>query len=113
MLFRANKEAEACELMFSICGTPKEDNMPGCTKMRNYPSLVKSNNQTRKLKEYLKRCLNKQHLISNLKDEKNPEAGLTEHWFDLIDKMLLLDPAKRLTGAQALKHPFFTDPSLE
>ena len=87
--------------------------MPGCTKMRNYPSLVKSNNQTRKLKEYLKRCLNKQHLISNLKDEKNPEAGLTEHWFDLIDKMLLLDPAKRLTGAQALKHPFFTDPSLE
>ena len=37
VLFRANQEAQACELMFSICGSPNEENMPGCTKHKiNY-----------------------------------------------------------------------------
>ena len=37
---------------------------------------------------------------------------MTEHWFDIIDKMLCLDPNKRLSASQALQHPFFTDPNL-
>ena len=53
VLFQAKQEAEACELMFSICGTPKEDNMPGSTKMRNYQQMVRDFNQKRKVKEHL------------------------------------------------------------
>ena len=53
VLFQAKQEQEACELMFSICGSPNEHNMPGCTKMRLYPSLVRDFNQKRKLKEHL------------------------------------------------------------
>ena len=41
VLFRAGQEAEACNLMFSICGTPTNDNMPGCIYQRCYSSMVK------------------------------------------------------------------------
>ena len=57
--------------------------------------------------------LNKNHLVSNIKEGMKVEEGLTEHWFDLIDKMLCYDPQMRLSASQALLHPFFTDPSLE
>ena len=74
--------------------------------------MVRDKSQTRKLKDHVKKFLNKNHLIGDL-NGKSPEEALTEHWFDLIDQMLLLDPQKRLTASKALKHPFFTEKSLE
>ena len=41
VLFRAGQEAEACQLMFSILGTPTEQNMPNCTKQKYYTSMVR------------------------------------------------------------------------
>ena len=40
VLFRAGQEAEACNQIFSICGSPTEETMPGCTKLRHYQQLV-------------------------------------------------------------------------
>ena len=72
VLFRANQEPQACEVMFGICGAPKEENMPGCTKMRFYPSMVRDKSQTRKLKDHIKKSLSKNHLIGEL-NGRSPE----------------------------------------
>ena len=86
--------------------------MPGCTKLRNYFNMVREHGQVRKLKEHLNAQLLKNHLVAGIPDGKNVAETLSEHWFDLIDKMLTLDPKKRLSAEQALQHPFFTDTSL-
>jgi len=86
--------------------------MPGCSKQRNYFSLVNDFNQPRKIKEHLKSLLAKNHLLAGIEDGKGVDEVLSEHWFDLIDQMLCLDPNKRLKASQALAHPFFTDESL-
>ena len=76
--------------------------MPGCVKMRNYFSLVRDQNQPRVLKEHIKSLLMKNHLVTCIQDGMSVEETLTEHWFDIIDKMLSLDPNKRLSASQAL-----------
>ena len=99
VLFRAGQESEACNLMFSICGAPNELTMPGCTKMRNYFSLVREVNQPRVLKEHIKSLLIKNHLVTGIVDGASVEDTLTSQWFDLIDRMLSLDPKGRLSAA--------------
>lgn len=37
----------------------------------------------------------------------------TVHFADLLDKMLALDPEKRLTAEDALKHHFVEDPKAQ
>lgn len=49
---------------------------------------------------YLCVVLHQRYLTSNNKDH--------EQLFDLIEKMLDYDPAKRLTLDQCLQHPFFS-----
>jgi len=37
------------------------------------------------------------------------EVRQLNHFHDLLDRCLNLNPEKRITPAEALKHPFFTD----
>ena len=72
--------------------------MPGCTRLRNYQALVRDHGCHRRLKEHMRSQLTKNHLVNGIKDGASVDETLTAHWFDLIDKMLILDPSKRLTA---------------
>ena len=47
------------------------------------------------MREHLKSQLVKGHLMTGIEDGASVDETLTDHWFDLIDSMLTLDPQKR------------------
>lgn len=83
-LFDGHKEHDQIQLIYEKCGWPTEDTWGGVSKLRFYnefqPRVNKAN--IRSLKEDLKR------------DTQNK---FPDSLYDLIDRLLVLNPAKRLT----------------
>ena len=77
--------------MFRVLGTPTESDWKGIDKFKHYESLLVPNHPKRPLCEQF-----------NL--NKIGELGI-----DLLDRMLVYDPAKRITAKSALQHPFFKE----
>lgn len=75
--------------IFKLLGTPSETTWPGIAELPGY----KKNDLP----------------IFPSKPLSSVVAELDEDGIDLLEKMLLFDPNKRITAAQALAHPFFTN----
>lgn len=69
-------------------GTPNENLWPGVTKLPNY----KEKFPQFKPKGLLSYC-----------------TLLDDNGIDLLDKMVVYDPLKRISAKQALNHPYFDD----
>ena len=84
-----NEEGEATfGLICKLCGNPNEENWKGVTQYKNYKFIPKENYQCK----------------INIKTFPN----LDEVTLDIIKKMLTLNPKKRITLDEILKHPFLT-----
>ncbi|PVU86675.1 hypothetical protein BB559_006429 [Furculomyces boomerangus] len=87
-LFPGDSEIDEIFKIFRILGTPTEENWPSVTTLPDYkPSFPKW--QPQNLKDLLPK--------------------LCEDGIDLLQKMLIYDPAHRITAKQALLHPYFKD----
>ena len=80
-------EMEQVDLIFRLCGTPTEEVWPGCTKLPWFHMFKPEKPHRRRLLEHLSRA----------------PADVQ----DLCDKLLALDPAKRLRADAAILHDFF------
>ncbi|GJP52887.1 hypothetical protein CLOM_g11970 [Closterium sp. NIES-68] len=80
-------EIEQLGLIFQLCGTPDETNWPGCSKL---PYM-----QQHKSDRVLKRRV------------RDIFRNVDKHALDLLDKMLTLDPNKRLSAKDALDAEYF------
>lgn len=87
-IFKANTEVESLEMIAELCGTINEQSVPCCA---NYPLYPKYN-----LKEGT-RCI---------AERFSPYSAKAA---DLADRMLVLDPEKRISIEECLQHPFFGD----
>lgn len=88
-----NTEPAQLELIQSYCGSITPEVWPGVEKLELYNKLVLKPDLKRKVKERLGYYL------------KDPNG------LDLIDKLLTLDPKKRIDSDEALDHDFFwTEP---
>eukprot|EP00339_Tiarina_fusa_P023017 CAMPEP_0117028586 /NCGR_PEP_ID=MMETSP0472-20121206/20773_1 /TAXON_ID=693140 ORGANISM="Tiarina fusus, Strain LIS" /NCGR_SAMPLE_ID=MMETSP0472 /ASSEMBLY_ACC=CAM_ASM_000603 /LENGTH=355 /DNA_ID=CAMNT_0004736117 /DNA_START=142 /DNA_END=1205 /DNA_ORIENTATION=- len=74
--------------VFGIMGTPEEDSWPGCSEL----PVMKKFSFTRK--------------PNRLREVIPP---VTANTFDLLEKMLCMDPKCRITAEEALRHPYFTE----
>lgn len=90
--FAGKSEHEQLHLIYGVCGTPSSE----CKSLTSLPEF-----QNMKPKKNYKPCL-KQHL-----HKMNPNSTIAPETFDLISKLLEMDPTKRLTAHEALEHDYF------
>jgi CTD kinase subunit alpha len=88
-IFQGRTEIDQLELIFQLCGSPNEE-WQGCKDLPWY-GLITFQHYERKL----------------VKEFSNGSYGLSPEFVRLVDGLLQLDPSKRLTAQQVLKHAFF------
>ncbi|KAL9070962.1 MAG: hypothetical protein Q9157_005639, partial [Trypethelium eluteriae] len=87
-LFPGDSEIDEIFKIFRILGTPSEQEWPGVTSLPDFkPSFPK---------------WQRSDLGSNV-------SSLDEEGLDLLDALLVYDPAGRISAKQALMHPYFID----
>ena len=94
LFMQNNQEKDQLDKIFSICGTADENNWPGISKLPYYASLYQ-----------------KTEYKNSLRDKFKDNKLVDDVTFDLINKLLELNPKKRITAEQVLNHDFFkTEP---
>lgn len=92
-ILKGNSDQNQLEHIQNLCGSIDTSVWPDVDKLELFNKLVLKTNLKRKIKE---------HLGSYIKDQ---------YALDLIDKLLTLDPKKRIDSDEALDHDFFwSDP---
>ena len=87
-LFIGDSEIDQLFKIFRVLGTPTEDNFPGVTGFSDYkPTFPKWN------------PVDLSSIVTELCDD-----GL-----DLLQRMLVYDPSRRISAKAALQHPYFDD----
>ena len=101
-IFMGKNELEQLDKIFTILGTPSTATWPGIDLLKNFKIIKQM----------------KQHPPTKLRD-KFPIAPLnlgdmylSDQGLDLLSRLLTLDPDKRITSTDAIKHSWFTESPL-
>mmetsp|Transcript_19263 Transcript_19263/g.31168 ORF Transcript_19263/g.31168 Transcript_19263/m.31168 type:complete len:326 (-) Transcript_19263:522-1499(-) len=84
-LFPGDSELQQLLHVFKLLGTPSEEVWPGVTRLRDWHEFPQWKTQ----------------------DLSKVIPQLDAHGIDLLEKMLVYDPAKRIHATEALEHPYF------
>ncbi|PHJ25361.1 cell-cycle-associated protein kinase cdk, partial [Cystoisospora suis] len=100
-LFKGTQEFEVLIRVTKVLGTPTEEEWTGCCKLQHYP--FKNRAESHFFTEHDKR----QNLNAVLQGKLDLDG------LDLLARMLDYNPHRRITAAEALSHPWFTDVSFQ
>lgn len=87
-LFQGDSEIDELFRIFRILRTPNEEIWPGVTQMPDFKATFPA---------WTTNCL------------KSTVKQLDDQGLDLLEQMLVYNPAKRISAKQALNHPYFDD----
>ncbi|KAJ1975625.1 serine/threonine protein kinase, CMGC, CDC2/CDK sub [Dimargaris verticillata] len=85
-ILQGSSDLDQLDRIFKLCGSPTEYSMPGWSKLPGCEGV-------RSFKSYPRRV-------------REEFASYGEHAADFLDRLLVLNPNRRLTAAQALDHEF-------
>jgi len=88
-LFYANQEIDQLKRIFRILGTPSESNWPEAFKLQDWNPDKFEVYQPQSLSKYI--------------------TKLDNNGLDLLGKMLMMNPERRISLTGALNHPYFDD----
>ncbi len=88
-IFKAESEYEQLFKIFSVLGVPTEEEWAGVTKLDGFSKFP--------------------NWKENILKSKIPKDMFDDVEFDLINKMLVCCPLKRISIEDSLKHPYFDD----
>mmetsp|Transcript_34375 Transcript_34375/g.60249 ORF Transcript_34375/g.60249 Transcript_34375/m.60249 type:complete len:232 (-) Transcript_34375:2837-3532(-) len=97
-LFAGQTEIEQLDKIFSVVGTPTDENWPG------WRTLKFAGNVSRAYESCLRDKFPKVSFIG--------AANLSDLGVELLDSMLRLDPSRRISARDALDHPWFEETPL-
>ncbi|XP_054773758.1 cyclin-dependent kinase 1-like [Lytechinus pictus] len=87
-LFHGDSEIDQLFRIFRTLGTPTEETWPGVTQLQDYKPTFPMWNEP------------------NL---KGAVKGMGAEGLDLLKRMLIYDPSKRITAKASMNHPYFND----
>ena len=87
-LFPGDSEIDEIFRIFRVLGTPNEETWPGVTSLQDWNSSFP-----------VWPSLQLSRLVPKL----------TEEGIDLMEQLMAIDPRRRLSAVEAMKHPFFKD----
>ena len=90
-LFRCEDEKSQINLIFNVFGSKDEEDLPGYDKLPNFNNSLRTTVG----------CGLKTYMEGILKSQMDPDA------LDLLSKMLVMDPSKRISAKEALDHVIF------
>ena len=99
-LFKGESEIEQLQKIFSLLGTPTPETWPGYFELPAAKKVKFPPKPANRLRE----------LFPAISIGGMPT--LSEKGFDLLCKLLILDPAKRISAADAVEHPWFREEPL-
>nr|CAD2152555.1 unnamed protein product [Meloidogyne enterolobii] len=92
--------------IFSVMGYPHLDEWPDIKKMPGYSKLYDDFEKPRREGKYKGSSL-KKHMEKYRNTSGLTETPIWEQAFSLLDRMLTMDPQKRITAAEAKEHRYF------
>ena len=93
-LFQGKNDAEQCEEIFKIIGTPDENDFPWLKESPEWNAGLTGEG----FKKYEKKKF--KDVFPDIKDD---------NVYDILEKMLVFDPDKRASAESILEHPYFKD----
>ena len=96
-LFKGQGEIDQIKQIFAILGTPSDETWPGWDKLPYFKTFRVAPGKPSSLRQKFPRV--------------NLSSGpmLSDAGFDLLSRLLWLNPAERLTAREALGHPWFRE----
>ena len=89
-VFKGESEFEQLEAIYNICGTPTPETFGGVANVPIFHLISPKTKKERRRREFF-------------------ASKLSESAMDLVDRLLSLDPKKRPSADEALRHDWFTE----